>query len=276
MKTKKEKLTESEEESAIAQTGAESETRAVDLSGAVALDKSGVCDNLLVQMIYRIVFCCVSALGCILSFGYFTEVHGTDTFTISDDFWQYYTNLSNYYCFVIGVLVCSATVKRVFAGETRGYNRCVPTLKFCGVVMIMVTFFVYLILLGDVASPAFWNSLGNLCYHVAAPVLFIVDWFIFDEHKKVKALDPLKTLVMPLFYVAYILIYGAVCRAVGADFSYPYFFLNVDKLGYGGVFLWVAILLVVFTVLGYLLFVYDKLVKRGGRWKLDFQEIRRR
>lgn len=233
------------------------------------IQKSSLNDDLLTQAIYRIVFCCISGLGVILTFGFF-ETKGAPSFRISDTFWQFYTNLSNYYCFAIGVAVCASTIKKLRRGERKGNNTCVPTLKFCGVVMIMVTFFVYIILLGDVTSPNFWNSLGNLCYHVAAPILFIVDFAVFDEHKKIKILDPLKTLVMPLIYVVYILIYGAICRAVGADFDYPYFFLNVDKLGYGGVIGWVAILLVIFTAVGYLLFVYDKLVKKDGKWKLDF------
>lgn len=234
-------------------------------------DKKSLCDNLFTQMIYRIVFCVISALGCVLSLGYFTNVYGTDAFTVSHNFWQYYTNLSNYFCFGVGVAVCASTVKRVKRGETRGNNTCARTLKFCGVVMIMVTFFVYITLLGEVGKPNFWNSLGNLCYHVAAPLLFIADFIIFDEHKTLGWLAPLKTLVLPLAYVAYIMIYGAICRAADLNFEYPYFFLNADKLGYGGVAVWVLILLAVFTAAGYLLFLYDKLVKVDGKWKLDFR-----
>lgn len=238
------------------------------------LYRRSICDDLITQAVYRIVFCVISALGCVLSFGFFEQVFGSDELTVSNDFWQYYTNLSNYYCFGIGIAVCASTIKKLRAGERKGCNTCVPTLKFCGVVMIMVTFFVYIILLGDVTKPNFWNSLGNLCYHVAAPLLFIIDFFIFDEHKKIKILDPLKTFVMPLLYVVYILIYGAVARAVKADFEYPYFFLNVDELGYGGVCGWVAALLAVFAVLGYLLFLYDKLIKADGKWKLDFKDLK--
>lgn len=232
-------------------------------------DKKSLNDNLITQAIYRIIFCCVSGLAVILSFGFFTETGGTAHFTISNSFWQYYTNLSNYFCFGVGVAVCASTIKRVRQGEKRGYNTCIPTLKFCGVVMIMVTFFVYMILLGDVTSPYYWNSIGNLSYHVAAPILFIVDFIVFDEHKKLSILDPLKTVILPLVYVVYILIYGAICRAAGAEFQYPYFFLNAD-MGYGYVIGWVAILLAIFAVTGYLFFVYDKLVKVNGKWKLDF------
>ncbi len=246
-----------------------------------------MCDNLITQTIYRVIFCVISAFAVVLSLGFFS-VGGADHFTISHDFWQYYTNLSNYYCFGIGVAVCASTVDKVRRGERRGYNTCAPTLKFCGVVMILVTFLVYISLLGKVWQPNFWNNIGNLCYHVIAPLLFIFDFLLFDKHKSIKILDPLKATIMPLLYVAYILIYGAVCRAVGARFEYPYFFLNVDgitysgekiaddAIGYGGVAVWVVILFFVFAALGYLLFVYDKLVKSYGRWKLDFKDVKLR
>lgn len=233
-------------------------------------------NNLLTQMIYRIIFCVLSGLACVLTLGYFTQVTGTDNFTFSDDFWLFYTNLSNYLCFGVGVALCASTVKKVKNGQTRGFVSCCGTLKFCAALMILVTFLVYSALLGDVGSMSFWNALGNLTYHVAVPVLFIVDWALFTEHKTVKISHPLLSWVIPLGYVAYILIYGAIYAAVtGENFGYPYFFLNVNELGYGGVCVWVVILLAVFAVLSYLMFVYDKLVKdENGKWKLDFHGVK--
>jgi hypothetical protein len=38
--------------------------------------------------------------------------------------------------------------------------------------------------------------------------------------------------------------------------------------------MWLAILLGMFLLLGYLLFLYDKLVKRDGKWRLDFAGTR--
>jgi hypothetical protein len=39
---------------------------------------------------------------------------------------------------------------------------------------------------------------------------------------------------------------------------YPYFFLNVERLGFGGVALWVIILVIIFIALGYILFMFDR------------------
>ena len=43
-------------------------------------------------------------------------------------------------------------------------------------------------------------------------------------------------------------------------FLYPYFFLDLDKQGIGGVAMWFGILFVAFVVVGYILFVIDWLI----------------
>ena len=227
-------------------------------------------DNLLTQMIYRIVLCCVSALGVLLSFGVFYA--GAGPAPLTWEFLKYYTNISNYFVFAVSVVVLTANVRRVRAGERRGYNRAIRLLKFMTTIMILVTFLVYCILLGDPFSADFWRDLGNLSLHVAAPVLFVLDFFLFDEHKALNVFAPLWSVVIPLIYVAYIFLLGASIPG----FEYPYFFLDVNALGYGGVLLWVLALLVVFLAIGYLMWLYDKLVKKDGRWTLDLPRKKRR
>ena len=48
---------------------------------------------------------------------------------------------------------------------------------------------------------------------------------------------------------------------------YPYFFLNVERLGFGGVALWVIILVVIFIALGYILFMFDRFQMIKGKLK---------
>ncbi|MCD7729375.1 MAG: Pr6Pr family membrane protein [Clostridia bacterium] len=226
-------------------------------------------NNLLTQMIYRIILCCVSALAVLLTFNIFYVGQGANDLTW--EFLKFYTNISNYFVFAVSVIVLADTVKRVRNGEKYGYVTKVKTLKFMVTVMILVTFLVYAILLGDPISVNFWRNIGNLSYHVFAPVLFILDYFLFDEHKTHSVFAPLYSLIIPLIYVGYIFILGAAID----NFEYPYFFLDVNDLGYGGVMVWVLILLVVFTVLGYLMWLYNRLVKVDGKWKLDFSGIRK-
>lgn len=223
--------------------------------------------NLTTQMIYRIVLCCISALGVLLTFDIFYVGQGANDVTW--EFLKYYTNISNYFVFAVSVVVLYHNVKRVFAGEKEGNNEKIHNLKFITTVMILVTFLVYIILLGDPFSADFWRNLGNLSYHVIAPVLFILDYILFEKKKSVSVFAPLLSTIIPLIYVAYIMILGACIP----NFEYPYFFLNVNNLGYGGVTIWVTILVVIFIAIGYILWIYNRIIKENGKIKFDFKNI---
>lgn len=228
-------------------------------------------DNLLTQMIYRIVTCCVSALAVLLTFRFFHNFYGSSAlweFALSLDdldwgFLKYYTNLSNWFVFGVSVTVLADNVKRVRAGERYGYNRVIPALKFATTVMIFVTFAVYNFSFESVFALRYWRNLYNLTCHLFAPLLFVFDFVIFDEHGTAKAYYPLVSLILPLTYVAGILIVGACVEG----FGYPYAFLDVNRFGYAKVFLFVSALVAVFTLVGYLMWLYNRLVRVDGKWR---------
>lgn len=227
-----------------------------------------MCKNTVTQLIYRVVLCVVSAFACLLSLGiFYIGKNGGNEF--SWEFLKYYTNISNYFVLVVSIIVLADTVKRVRGGEREGYSRKLRTFKFMIVVMILVTFLVVIFLLESPLEAGYWRNVGNMSYHFLAPLLFIFDYLLFDEKRTVSVFAPLYSLIIPLIYVAYILILGAAVP----DFVYPYFFLNVSTLGYGGVLLWVLGLIGVFVVLGYLLWLWNRFDKIDGKWKFDFRNI---
>ncbi len=224
-------------------------------------------NNLIVQMIYRIIMCCVSALGVVLTFGFFYVGKPGD---MTWEFLKYYTNISNYFVFAVSVIVLADNVKRVMAGEKEGYNRKIRTFKFMTTVMILVTFLVYNTLLGNPFHLDYWRKIASHCLHIFAPLMFILDYFLFEEKKCISVYAPLFSVIIPLVYVAYVFILGAAIK----DFEYPYFFLDVNKIGYGGVMIWVVALLAVFTGLGYLLWLYNRTEKVNGKLKVDLKNIK--
>ena len=78
-----------------------------------------------------------------------------------------------------------------------------------------------------------------------------------------------RSIIIPLIYVVYVFILGAAIP----EFEYPYFFLNVNELGYDGVILWVFILVLVFSALGYLLWLWNRFAKTENKWKFDFCNV---
>ena len=224
-------------------------------------------NNLINKVLYRTVFCTVSFFA-ILFMTEFFSVGGTDTAHFTKDLFYYYTNLSNFLCFGVMIACLGDDVRQLRAGKQVGYNRnpLLKHLKFVATPIIAITFIVYGMLIGEPGSISFWNNIANLCYHVVCPVLFILDTVLFDEHKSIGYLEPVVAMILPLIYVIVIELMGAQTG------RYPYFFLDMATLGFGGLMRWIGILLSMFLGLGYLLFFYDKLVKTDGKWRLDFSK----
>ena len=222
-------------------------------------------NNLVVKVICRACFCTFSLVTILFITGFFS-LDGHDTVTFNEDMVYYYTNLSNYLCFGVMIACLADDAKQLSAGILRGHTRSplLMHLKYVATLAITVTFLAYGLLLSDPTSLSFWNNLPNVCYHVACPVFFILDTLILDEHKRVGFLDPILALALPAVYVLVIELMGAQTG------RYPYFFLDKNQLGAGGLAIWLLVLLAVFLTLGYLLFLYDKLVKKDGAWRLDF------
>ena len=229
-------------------------------------------------MVFRVVLCCVSALATLLTFRFFYNVYadielwefvktGDD---LNLDFLKYYTNLSNWFVFVVSVIVLADNVKRVKAGERRGHNKAVPVLKFMTTVMILLTFIVYSTMLESPFTLRYWRNLYSLVCHIFAPVLFVLDYMLYDEHRTVKVYYPLLSMIVPLVYAFAVLVVGSCIP----DFKYPYFLLDVSRFGYGGVALWMLAFIAGYALLGYLLWLYDKLIKVNGKWRLDFSRIK--
>jgi hypothetical protein len=152
------------------------------------------------------------------------------------------------------------------------YVSTAPILKFIGVLGILLTFLVFNIMLAGAEGrdpQANWR-VGSLCFHVVLPIMFIADWFLFYERKKAKWFYPIVSVSFPLAYVIFIFIQAAILKFDSSilipntttPLIYPYFFLNIDTQGVGGVAKWIAILFVAFVAIGFLFLGLDKLGKK--------------
>ena len=207
--------------------------------------------NRLIQLIYRVIFISLSFIGILNSFGLLGG-------TINLDCLVYYTNLSNYLCFVVMLIVVISTYKHIKNGDLTGNNTIINKLKFYSTIIILVTFLVYNVLLTDNMFGKGWNNLGNLLFHILLPLMFVFDHILFDKHHSLAWYDPLCSTILPLIYVAFILIRGALLPVDFNGTIYPYFFLNVNEIGIGMVCLWVLVLLAIFIIIGYIFYLYDK------------------
>ena len=220
--------------------------------------------NRTAQLIFQTIYCTLGLVGFVACLGIFDNVN-----LIRWDFYVHFTNISNFLC--IGVMLASLiqTVKK----KEDGYVTAAPVLKFIGVLGILLTFLVFNIMLAGAEGrdpQANWR-IGSLLFHVVLPIMYIADWFLFRERRKCRWYYPLVSICFPLGYAVFLLIQAIILKfdssilipTTTTPLIYPYFFVNLDTLGVGGVLTWVGILAVAFAAVGFLFFGLDKLGKKN-------------
>ena len=203
------------------------------------------------QLIFYLLYCLLAAVGFVLDFGFFTGNISTNPFV-------FYTSLSNMLC---SGFMLAALIRRILRRTGEPWHRC----KFLFVIMILVTAIVYNLLLNSYSSvAAYFANVKNALYHLILPVLFVLDWILYYKRGMVKPVYPLLAVGIPLVYVMYILLRAVIVKSAGTAVAvlYPYFFLNVDKLGWAGFAMWMAILLAALLLLGYSLYGMDRLLAK--------------
>lgn len=219
--------------------------------------------NRTTQLIFQTVYCTLGFVGCVASLGIFDNIN-----MIRWDFYVHFTNISNFLCFGVMIAALIQTAKK----KEDSYVTVAPFLKFIGVLGILLTFLVFNIMLAGAEGrdPQLNWRVGSLLFHVTLPILYIADWFLFYERKKCKWYYPIASVGFPITYLVFIFIQAAI---MGFDTSilipgtttpliYPYFFVNLETQGIGGVIKWIIILLVAFIAVGYVFLGLDKLGKR--------------
>ena len=222
--------------------------------------------NRTAQLIYQTVYVTLGIVGMIASLGIFDNIT-----TIRWDFYVHFTNISNFLC--IGVML--AALIQTARKKTDSFVSAAPMLKFIGMLGILLTFLVFNIMLAGTAGrdpQANWR-VGSLIFHVVLPIMYIADWFLFYERKKVKWYYPVASIAFPLVYAIFLLIQAIILKfdssilipTTTTPLIYPYFFVNLDTQGVGGVLMWIGILSAAFIAVGYLFFGLDKLGKKHNK-----------
>lgn len=219
--------------------------------------------NRTIQLIFQTIYCTLGLVGSIASLGIFDNINA-----IRWDFYVHFTNLSNFLCLGVMVAALIQTAKK----KEDSYVETAPVLKFIGMLGILLTFLVFNIMLAGAEGrdPQLNWRIGSLLFHVVLPILYIADWFLFYERKQCKWYYPIASTSFPLAYVVFLLIQAIILNFDSSiliptsttPLIYPYFFVNIEKQGVGGVLMWIVILAVAFIAVGYLFYWLDNVLAK--------------
>jgi hypothetical protein len=148
------------------------------------------------------------------------------------DFFSYFTNTT-------GILATSVAILALARPASRLATAGAMTATAVYILVVSATY--ELLLRGDAHGLYFISNTG---LHEVLPALVLLLWLWFTPKAGLGWRQPLVWTVYPAVYVAWTLARGAVMH------RYPYFFADVDKLGYPRALLNGAGFLAVFYLLG--------------------------
>lgn len=178
---------------------------------------------------YRLVL----AIAAFTGVGYAVAPNGLDALDFA--FWSQLSALAVGLVAVAGIVV----ELRPSTGSAGG-GRWLVWLRGASTSWTLVTLAVFALLLGaDYSSPA------SALEHLVVPVLAVIEWAWLGSRGRLPWFAPLLWLVVPLLYLP---VYVVASASAGP--LYP--FLRPGEPGFGT---WVAILMVVFTASGYVVWL---------------------
>jgi apolipoprotein N-acyltransferase len=128
-------------------------------------------------------------------------------------------------------------------------------LRLDAIVMMIVTGIVYNVLLNTGGHEG-WDFWSNGIQHIFGPLLVFIVFVICGPRGWISSRTIFASLILPILWLVYALIRGSVTGA------YPYDFLDVNANGMASVLAFVAQIVIFAIILGYLLLLIDKLMRK--------------
>ena len=220
--------------------------------------------NRTAQLIFQSFYVALAVVACVGSVGFYDM-------KFTSDFYIYFTNISTYLCagVMIGELIQTARK------PSDSYVTAAPRIRVISMLGLVLTFLIFNLLLANdpARDPALNYKVECILCHIILPIMYVADWVMFYEHGKINWKLPLLSALFPVFYLAYVFVHAAlrgfdssIMNYAGTDpIIYPYFFLNPERVGIGGMIKWIIVLLACFIVMGYLFMLVDRLLRGKAR-----------
>lgn len=175
----------------------------------------------------------VAVYGC-----YSAWAHGTR-------FFLYFTNLGNLYCLGLMINEWVRLIRR------KPLSMALMQWEFGGLITILAIGAIYNLILGDPTSAAYWHNKPNVCLHLITPILYTLYFVATRPMRKVTAGGIQCGVLIPYLYIAFIY----TRHLITGDQWFPYFFLDINLIGWLGALCWILALTVIFVMTG-IIFIY--------------------
>lgn len=154
---------------------------------------------------------------------------------MTSDKMLYFTYQSNLCVLLLTAVYFVLGLIRLIKGDVR-IPRALSIARYSVAVAITITFLVFWLLLSPALEAGELMTLNNQLLHTIVPLLFLLDFLLFDRGEPVGKYSALWAVSLPLYYFGFSLLYAAFRPEHIYEYGgrYPYFFLNLDTYGWFG------------------------------------------
>jgi hypothetical protein len=163
--------------------------------------------------------------------------------------------LDHFSYFTIWSNLLAAVIFTMLAINPKRTGSLFRVLRLDAIVMMIVTGIIYNVLLNTGGHEG-WDFWSNGTQHIWGPLLVFIVFVIAGPRGWISTSTIFASLILPILWLAYALIRGSVTGA------YPYSFLDVNANGMASVLAFVAQIVVFAIILGYLLMLIDKVMRK--------------
>lgn len=165
-------------------------------------------------------------------------------------YFSYFTVLTN------ALVAVTTTVPLVAPASAAGRFFSRASVRAAVASYIALVGIAYSLLLRHVWNPQGLALVSDRIQHDLVPILYVLLWVVFDPKSALRWTDVVRWMIYPAVYVAFALVQGAMSG------FYPYYFIDVTKLGLLGALGGVARLFLAFLVTALVVLGASRLVSR--------------
>ncbi|MEO0327728.1 MAG: Pr6Pr family membrane protein [Pseudomonadota bacterium] len=157
---------------------------------------------------------------------------------------------NSFFTILTNTLVLFVYLSQFKQGVLCFFNRSI--VKATALASYLVVMIVYHLLLSAAHNPTGMEAIANLFLHYIGPVLFPLWWWFEGRSGNLNWSQLPKLLIFPVAYLVYVNVRAFIVN------EYPYEFLNIKLNGIAGVAPIVGAIVVLFLILGLIIFYLDR------------------
>lgn len=225
-------------------------------------------NSLYISAIFKIFFLLVCGYGLCLHISLVNVDYNIRMFS-------YFTVLSNSFCFIMTLIFIIKEVKYKIKNTSVNRNVLLSSVytqryaffKGMSLMAILITFLIYHFMVAKYKYPLLYNNIltlptSDLIAHYTVPLLYILDWLLFQPKN-------LNTIKSPIYWTSYPLVYLATImfrafflprESILYLKKFPYFFLDIRVLGIRKFIIFMVLILTAIITVGYTILFIEKLM----------------